>query len=81
MRSASLSKPARYLQATLMERNKQRCGFASVRDVSTGAPSSVLLCLGVCLWILERSHPQGISATEPNPQESLGCFSVTALIP
>uniref|UniRef100_A0A061R9P2 alpha-1,2-Mannosidase n=2 Tax=Tetraselmis sp. GSL018 TaxID=582737 RepID=A0A061R9P2_9CHLO len=27
---------ARDLQATLMDRNKQRCGFASVRDVSSG---------------------------------------------
>lgn len=24
-------------QATLMERNRQRCGFASVRDVQSGA--------------------------------------------
>ena len=36
-RDARLLRAGRALQATLVERNRARCGYASVADVATGA--------------------------------------------
>ena len=58
-RTRVLTRAGRMFQSTLVERNRQRCGFASTADVASGDPSPLINSH-------ELGHAMGISKLDIN---------------